>query len=199
MKLYKLTDDTKCSYQDTLWGEGVTHTIRAEQRDTVMCGHGVLHAYRSANLGLLLNPMHSCFFKVLLWEAEGDVVAEDWGKVGCHELTTVKILPLPDWYTDTVKRNRVCIQFAILCARKVLPYYELEYPNDTQPRDVIATVQSGLDGGTTAAAANAAYAAAGRAYAAYAADAANAAYAADALIDFGALADEAVLMVCGET
>jgi len=115
------------------------------------------------------------------------VVVEDYGKVGCFELTTKKQIPLPEWHINENKRKDVIILFAILCAEAVLSVYENKYPTDDRPRKAIEAAREYLKI-KTADAAFAAYAAANAAYAA--------AYAAiDTEIDFCKLADEAVKQI----
>ena len=210
MKLYKLTNKNGCTQGNTQWGIGVTHELKATEKPR-LCTKDVLHAYKNINLALLLNPNHANISNPKIWEAEGKIVVEDYGKVGCFKLTTTKELSCPDWYIDDKKRRRVQVQFAVLCAESVLHIYENQYPDDNRPRKAIETAQNYLKKPSNAAAyaayaAKAAYeayeaakAANEAAYAAYAAyEAANAAaYAAKAAnveIDFCALADQAVKM-----
>ena len=221
MELYKLTNKNGCTHGNTQWGIGVTHELKARKKPR-LCTKGVLHAYKNINLALLLNPNHANISNPKIWEAEGKIVVEDYGKVGCFKLTTTKELSCPDWYIDDKKRRRVQVQFAVLCAESVLHIYENQYPDDNRPRKAIEAAQNYLKKPSNAAAkaanaaakaANAAAKAAKAAYeAAKAAKAANAAYAANAAayeaanavayaakaanveIDFCALADQAVKM-----
>ena len=124
MKLYKLTDEKGETQGGCQWGENVTNEIPTKIRGKVLCKSGLFHAYKNQNLGLLLNPIHSDFSNIILWEAEGEICVEDWGKVGTWKLTTRKELQLPDWYSDKKLRNRVCVLFAVLCAESVLHYFE---------------------------------------------------------------------------
>ncbi len=137
MKLFKLTNSRNQTFNHTYWGENITHTIPKKNQGKKLCTMEVLHAYKSLNLALLLNPIHSDFKDFKVWDAEGDVVVEDWGKVGCWELTTLKQLKLPDWYRDEWEGKRVRIRFAILCAEKVLKYFEEAHPEDQRPRKAI--------------------------------------------------------------
>lgn len=123
MKLYKLTDQECTTQRNTVWGPGVTNSIPDNRRVPELCSNGVLHAYTNVNLALLLNPIHAYIKEPKLWIAEGDVVANDQLKVGCYELTTIEQLPLPNWYVDIDSRQRVCIQFAVLCAEAALPFF----------------------------------------------------------------------------
>ena len=180
MELYKLTNKNGCTQGNTQWGIGVTHELKATEKPR-LCTKDVLHAYKNINLALLLNPNHANISNPKIWEAEGKIVVEDYGKVGCFKLTTTKELSCPDWYIDDKKRRRVQVQFAVLCAESVLHIYENQYPDDNRPRKAIEAAQNYLKKPSNAAAkaTNAA---------AYAAKAAN------VEIDFCALADQAVKM-----
>ncbi len=214
---YKLTDQDgytrRGKKNETQWSEGFTVT-KKKKGTHELCSSDVVHAYRNLNLALFLNPIHAGITAPLVWEAEGEEVVSDWGKVGCKSLTTSKKLPLPEWYTDETKRRRTIVAFAILCAEAVLQHYEAKYPDDDRPRKAIQAAREHLKMtfAHAAHAADAAYAAyvAYVAHAAHAADAAayvagaaayaayvaaHAAHAADAAIDFGALADRAVKSV----
>ena len=172
MNLIKLTDSKGQTQNSTQWGEGQTHSLPSTP-DPQLCSRDVLHAYRSLNLALLLNPIHANISDPQIWEAIGTPMVEDWDKVGCFSLTTTKRLPLPEWYTDLEKRRQVQIRFAILCAEEVLPIFESKFPEDRRPREAIEAAKACLKDPTDADA-NVAYAAA---YAASRA-AANVAYAA---------------------
>jgi len=182
MELYKLTNKNGCTQGNTQWGIGVTHELKATEKPR-LCTKDVLHAYKNINLALLLNPNHANISNPKIWEAEGKIVVEDYGKVGCFKLTTTKELSCPDWYIDDKKRRRVQVQFAVLCAESVLHIYENQYPDDNRPRKAIEAAQNYLKKPSNAAAkaanaaAYAAYAACVAAYAAKAAKAAKAAYA----------------------
>ena len=179
MKLYKLTDSTYQTHNGTaIWGKGATNSVKTRVDKPQLCTNEVIHAYRNSNLALLLNPIHAGINKPVLWEAEGEVVVEDWGKTGGYELTTVKRLPLPEWYKKKTLRKRVQILFAILCAESVLKFYEDEYPQDDRPRQTIKATKEYLKHPSKKAA-DAAYAAArAAAYAAARAAADAAAHAA---------------------
>lgn len=118
MKLYKLTDSAgytrREKYNECQWGEGVSHSADSREKAT-LCGPGVIHAYTSPLLAILLNPIHANLDKslLLLWEAEGDVVARDWDKVGVLTLTTLKQISAP------VITTEVRVTFGILCAQEV--------------------------------------------------------------------------------
>jgi len=111
MKLYKLTDQHGCTRQTTKWGKGITHKATGE--GATLCTEDVIHAYKNPLLALLLNPIHADIEKPQLWEAEGEIVADDGLKIGCKELTTIKRIRVPKITTE----HRV--RFAILCALEV--------------------------------------------------------------------------------
>ena len=188
MKLIKLTDEKGHTQNRTHWGAGVTVTARSG--DAVLCSNTVIHAYRNLNLALLLNPIHGDYSSPRIWEAEGEVIVEDWGKVGCKSLTTIKELQRLTWFLDQSMHKKVSVRFAVLCAESVLIHFESRYPDDNRPRKAIEAAKLYLTA-NAANAANAAYAAAyaaayDAAYAAY-----DAAYAANTAIDFCVLADRA--------
>jgi len=182
MKLYKLTDENGFTKNNVKWYEGFTLTL-PRKKNPQLCTADLVHAYKNINLGLLLNPIHANIINPLLWEAKGEVVVEDYGKVGCFELTTKKQIPLPEWHINENKRKDVIILFAILCAEAVLSVYENKYPTDDRPRKAIEAAREYLKIKTAASASAAGVAA-------------NAAYAAiDTEIDFCKLADEAVKQI----
>ena len=142
--LYKLTEQDGTTYnQSTQWGENTTHMVSLCSNPQ-LCTGDVLHAYTSLELALLLNPIHADIVNPLVWLAEGDIVVEDWGKVGCFSLTTVEEIPLPNWYTDTLTYKRVLVQFAVLCAESVIHLYE-QHSNNQAPRKAIETAKNYLN------------------------------------------------------
>ena len=163
--LYKLTSLQSQTYNQTQWGENVTHELPV--RDTYeLCSYQVIHAYVSPELAVLMDPIQASLLPhAILWEAKGDVAINDGTRVGCTKLTTLKRIPIP---TITLEQR---VTFAIKCALHV--YEEPSW---------VAWAQAWLANTNRAdadATARAAYVAA--AYAAYyAADAAAAAYAARA-------------------
>ncbi|MBW2621304.1 MAG: hypothetical protein JRD68_00230 [Deltaproteobacteria bacterium] len=144
MKLYKLTDEKHQTHNKCQWGESITHSVDKGLRNIELCSFGVIHAYKNQNLALLLNPIHANIDNPELWEASGEVEVEDWGKVGCHELTTIEKLDLPNWYTDEEIRKKIFIQFSILCAESVLSIFENEFPDDKRPRETIEAAREYL-------------------------------------------------------
>jgi len=113
MKLFKLTTKDNYTTRKTLWGANVTHRIAHRRSEPELCTGDVIHAYDDLNLALLLNPIHADLCPFNIWEAEGEVVVRDWGKVGCFELTTIRRRPLPPWWD---RQRKVCETFAELCA-----------------------------------------------------------------------------------
>src|SRR4051812_8233689 len=112
MLVYKLTSQDNKTYNDTLWGEGISH-----QTDGAggLCGPGWLHFYYSPKLAVLLNPIHGNIKNPKLWECEasGKFLDNQGLKGGCTHLTTLKQIDLPEFN----KEQRV--KFAILCSKKV--------------------------------------------------------------------------------
>lgn len=112
MKLYKLTDrdgyTRRGEVGETRWRVGVAHTAQGEGEK--LCTPGVIHAYRDPWLGLFLNPAHANISHPRLWEAEGEVVAEDWGKV---EVKRLEIRREIEYIPPTVEQR---VRFAIRCA-----------------------------------------------------------------------------------
>ena len=116
MKLYKLTDAEGRTYNNTQWGEGVTHNATGRGRGSLkLCSTGFIHAYESPEIAVLFNPIHSDFRDpMLLWEAEGEIALKaDQTKCGCKSLTTLRTIACPVIFTE----QRV--RFAILCATSV--------------------------------------------------------------------------------
>lgn len=179
MKLFKLTSQAGITPNKTQWGENITHTIPEYNRTTVLCSSGVVHAYESVNQALLLNPLH----------AAGEVVAQEWDKLGCHERTTIKHVDVPDWYANAATRKKVRLQFAILCAAAAYVVSKTTAAPDAAAHAAEAAAQAvkGATRPTTWAAA--------RAAASAAAHAVDAAKAANVEINIVELADRAVELV----
>lgn len=101
-KLYKITDKDGYTFNQTFWGEGVSHhTIwyfAGGPCSPELCTAAVIHAYRDIDIACLMGAYHLGTIELKLWEAEGIPVVEDKTKVGCYELTTLKQLPFPLWY-----------------------------------------------------------------------------------------------------
>lgn len=110
MKIYKLTDESNQSYNNTQWGEGVTHETSGEGD---LCGDVFLHAYTHPLLAVLLNPIHENIDNPNLWECEGKVIKDDHGlKVDCKELTTIRQISVPE--ISTIQK----VAFGILCVKE---------------------------------------------------------------------------------
>ncbi len=114
--LYKLTDQNRYTRQWTRWGRNVTHTASGE--GDRLCTDGVIHAYRSPLVAVLMNPAHANFESPRLWLAVGDVVIDDGTKCGVKTLTTLHPMPLP---RISKTQNHA---FGVLCALEVavLPF-----------------------------------------------------------------------------
>ena len=144
MKLYKLTNQEGLTHGKTQWAANITHSVEPCD-DPELCTSKVLHAYRNINLGLLMNPIYGDIQDPIIWEAEGDICVEDAVKVGCFQLTTIRKLEMPKWYAEEISRSKTQIQFAILCAEKVLHIYEEKYPQDNRPRKAIEAAKDCLN------------------------------------------------------
>jgi hypothetical protein len=179
MKLYKLTNSKNQTRGGTKWGKNKRLDLIPCQAPQ-LCSDQVIHAYKTIPIALLLNPIHGGFKSPNLWEAEGDIVVEDYGKVGCFNLTTIKRLKKPDWYLNKNKKQKIQTFFSILCAGSVLSVWEAQYPKDKRPRQAIKAAKEYLKTKNADAARAAAYDAARAADAAARAAAYAAAYAADA-------------------
>ena len=224
MKLYKLTDQDGYTRRgetgETLWYAGKTLTLPHKAKPR-LCSQDVIHAYKDLNLALLLNPCHAKIKSPRVWESEGDVVAQDWDKVGVFSLTISTERPQPRWYVNVSAQKKIVVMFAALCAEAVLPIFEERFPEDDRPRKAIEAARVHIVCPSDARAAEAAAAAAARtawaaaaAWAAVAAAAARAAWAArtaaraaeaswaageaiESAIDFCVLADRAVSEITG--
>ena len=113
MKCYKLTDQNGQTYNNTQWGENVSHSAYGESGQE-LCSDGWIHFYTHPLLAILLNPIHANFNSPRLWEAEssGDELHEPL-KSGSRTLTTLKEIPLPK-----ISLNQK-VAFGILCAKEV--------------------------------------------------------------------------------
>jgi len=109
---YKLTRQNNTTYNNCLWGEGITHETDGIGR---LCGAGWLHAYSHPLLAVFLNPIHADIENPKLWECigEGEYLNDNGLKCGFTRLTTVKEISLPEVTTEQR------IAFAILCAMEV--------------------------------------------------------------------------------
>src|SRR5208337_3613979 len=114
---YKLTDQdfkTRKGYaNETLWGEGVTHTAAGDGGG--LCSDGLIHWYVSPELALLLNPIHAKISNPIVWEVmvSGRTVREGDIKGGSQIVTTLRQIKAAE--PTTTQR----IAFALLCAKFV--------------------------------------------------------------------------------
>jgi len=163
-KLYKLTKTDKTTQNNTLWGDGITHTADGESRD--LCNGHWIHAYRDPIVAVMLAPAHTYDCKYLMWKCEGVVGLDHADKCGCTSLTTLRQIETPN---VTIEQRR---EFARLVALEVYPLWE-KYDTD-------GIVGRWLNGDKTISAADAWAAASAAAAALAAASAASAASAAAA-------------------
>ena len=169
MKLYKLTDQDgytrRSQTGQTKWSAGFSMELPTIENPE-LCTIQVIHAYKNINLAFLLNPNHANISCPRIWEAEGNVVCEDWGKAGCFKLTTTNEIPTPAWIKS--HKKAVLVRFAILCAESVLKHFEDKYSRDKRPRQAIDAAKEYIENPSfnAADAAEAADAAARAAYAA---------------------------------
>ena len=149
------------------WKIGETKTLPV-RTNPKLCSADVYHAYRAKNLAPFLNPIHSDIDNPILFEAEGEIVVEEWDKCGTFELTLIKRIE----YTVPTKKQTVL--FAVLCAEAVMDIYTDLYPDDRRIEREVAAARLYIDGRDDDARA-AAYSARAHARAAYTAHA-SAAY-----------------------
>ena len=116
MKLYKLTEKDSTTYNRTMtWKIGKTNKVK-KCKNPQLCSSDVIHACKNKNLALLLKPIHANIADPIIYECDGEIVVEDFGKCGAFELTPNKKLRYPKWYTGDETKNRVIVMFAVLCA-----------------------------------------------------------------------------------
>lgn len=112
--LYKLTDKSGYTKNQTHWAEGTRHEIAKELRDSTqhLCSKHYYHAYENPLVAVFMNPSHADFRKPILWRATGWVSKRDGQiKCGCFTLRTLQQIPLPVLTTN--QRVRVAIQCAL--------------------------------------------------------------------------------------
>lgn len=66
MKLIKLTNKKNRTCNNYQWGASVTNYL-PRKNNPRLCSGDVLHAYRSINLALLLNPIHANLKDFNIW------------------------------------------------------------------------------------------------------------------------------------
>ncbi len=110
MKLYKLTNRYGMTRNYTQWGPGKTNSVQSTiwsgySGSPQLCTTDVIHAYVHP-LQMLLNRASHGFggTSKQLWEAEGDVVVYDSGKVGVRSLTTTKRVPMIHGFDSHLER-----------------------------------------------------------------------------------------------
>lgn len=109
MKLYKLTDQNFCTYNNTKWGIDVTHTASGKGE---LCSKGWLHAYSHPLIAAFMNPIHGNFEDPILWIAEGEPKTFNGAlKLGTSSLTTKRQIEFPNLSLEF--RVRVAIKIAL--------------------------------------------------------------------------------------
>jgi len=203
MKLYKLMRPDHTTREWQKWKLGV-RVEKAPCDNPQLCSSDVLHAYTNLNLAFLLTYLHNTYAYTVVAECDGNVVVSDWAKVGCIAITPKRWIDKPTWVGSEHDRQ-VRVMFGVICAEAVIDIYNAEYPSDNRPQRAIEAAKTWLASSSKETGARATYAARDASAAAYAARAADAAasaaaYAARAAgartIDFAALANKAVRMVC---
>lgn len=106
MKLYKLTESNNQSKNGMTWGQGRTNQLPIKD-NAQLCSSDLIHTYKSFEYALVLNYIHNNIQNPILWEAEGEAVKEDWDKVGCFSLTTIRQIPIPNWFLNTQIRRKI--------------------------------------------------------------------------------------------
>ena len=202
MKLYKLTEQDGTTRGNTQWEVGISYTLE-KCKQPEMCSGDVLHAYRNINLAFLLNPIHADIYNPRLFEVEGIICVEDYGKVGCFSLDVTKELEIPAWINSSYEK-KVQVMFAIRCAESVLHVWNGYNKSDTRVIETIEAAREYLRTGEVALASHAvdaaddAFADARAAayvsfFARHAADVADAAFAAARAAAYAALATSRVV------
>lgn len=111
--LFKLTDESGRSRNNTQWGEHVSHSGTGEGS---LCSPGWIHVYDSPLLAIMLDPIHGDFGPdALLWKgvASGKKGPPDHGlKFGVETFRTDQQIEKP---AVTLTQR---IAFGILCAQK---------------------------------------------------------------------------------
>src|SRR5437899_9674090 len=141
MRLYKLTDHNARTRFGMQWGPGITNSLPPREYPQI-CTVDVIHAYTDPDLALLMNPVHRGHgYSSLLWKSEGDPCVIKPDKVGCFSLTTIDMLPMPDWYIDVYSRNAVQRSFAVLTANDLSSTIEFQFPDDNRLARVVESIQ----------------------------------------------------------
>ena len=174
--LIKLTNADGTTRGKTPWVVGETVSVDEALRvdGAPLCSHAYLHAYASPDMAVFLAPRHGWIRWARAFVVQGDIIAEEWDKVGCHELRVVAEVDL--------RRPGRCqvVAFARACADAVARLWDS------------ADWSRLMDAGQFSSAVDASAASYASAAASYASDAAAAAsYASDAA-DIAALARQAM-------
>jgi len=114
--VWKLTDQNMRTYNGYQWTLDTKHIFPGVGP---LCTFGWCHAYLSAQLAVLLAPIHVMFDPPRLFEGRGVVGAHDFQlKVGCSSLTLGREIKIPE---ITVRQR---IAFGLNCA---LAVYQEEF------------------------------------------------------------------------
>jgi hypothetical protein len=112
--IVKLTDANYCTYNNTKWGEGVTHTALGIGK-LDLCTNGWIHYYEDEFIAVIRYHADTGFNNPVAFEfiPQGEIMREPL-KSGTKCGTTIRIIELPI-ITSTQK-----IRFAIYCAQEVV-------------------------------------------------------------------------------
>jgi hypothetical protein len=110
--LYKITRPDLTTHAGYQWVVGETREFPGAGP---LCTPAWAYAYRTAQLAVLLNPIHANYDPYRLWRATGVIAREDHTKVGCSRLTLLEEVPVP----HIAPEQRV--EFAIRCS---MPVYD---------------------------------------------------------------------------
>jgi hypothetical protein len=110
--LYKLTDQKGRTKSGMQWGEGIEHS--ATGKGTYLCSDGFIHAYESPLIALFMNPIHAEFSNPRMWLSEGNISLSDGLQVGCKTLKTIK--EVKDFQRPSSNQR---VAFGILSAKQV--------------------------------------------------------------------------------
>lgn len=143
MKLYKLTKQDGTTHNGYKYGIIDREHVKPPKDNPQLCASDVFHAYKNANLAFLLNPIHANISHPILWEIEGDIVCECYGKVGSFNQKVIKKLNPPTWIGNK-SENDVRILFVILCTEAAIHIYGKCNQKDNRPRKAIEAAREYL-------------------------------------------------------
>ena len=112
MIVYKLLRPNWTTHNGHKWELNKTQTI--DKPGNTLCSDKVFHAYRSARLAVLLNPIHASYDPFIMVECDTpEIAADDWLKIGIKQITILKEIEKPEL------SQRQKVKFAIMCEQKV--------------------------------------------------------------------------------